>query len=354
MRMGERERVWLKIAGGALIGVACLWLSMRFVRPVLFSRALAAASWPWVAVALIGVTLIAAAKALRWQWLYPPDARPATWRTHFAILMISQMLNLLVSVVRLGELARMELMRREGRPVGMTLGTIVLEKSLDLLVVQALLLLAVPFAILPNWLRARTGIGALIVGVGVLAALLLVSRYREQLLALTERIPEPRSPFWARWASRLRKLLQTTLESIAALSGPRLVRVAVLTTLIWLGSAAVLVAMQIAFRIPPDWGAAFVLMIALTFSNWVPTPPAMIGVVGAVTVAVMVPFGVPPEQALAMGTVLNVVLVLPPLILGIWATWARLLRLPGSPGRLRQALGLAAPGSPETGERPLG
>jgi uncharacterized protein (TIRG00374 family) len=350
MRIGERARVWLKIAGGVLIGMACLWLSLRYVRPELFARALAAASWPWVAVALIGVTLIAAAKALRWQWLYPSDARPTTWRTHFAILMISQMLNLLVSVIRLGELARMELMRREGRPVGMTLGTIVLEKSLDLLAVQALLLLAVPLAILPDWLRARTGIGALIVGIGVLAALLLVSRYRERLLALVERIPEPRSQFWARWADRLRRLLLTSLDSIAALRGPRLVRVAALTTVVWLGSVAVIVAMQIAFRIPPDWGAAFVLMIALTFSNWVPTPPAMIGVVGAVTVAVLVPFGVPPEQALAMGTVLNIIVVAPPVLMGMWATWARLLRLRGSagPGRLNRALGLA-PAEPAEG-----
>ena len=348
MRIDERARVWLKIAGGVLIGVVCLWLSLRYVRPAPFAGALAAASWLSVALALIGVTLIAAAKALRWQWLYPPDARPASWRTHFGILMISQMLNLLVSVIRLGELARMELMRREGRPVGMTLGTIVLEKSLDLLVVQALLLLAVPLAILPNWLRVRSGTGALLVGVGVLAALLLVSRYRERLLAWTERIPEPRSLFWARWADRLRRLLQTTLDSIAALRGPRLVRVAALTTLIWLGSMAVLETMLVAFHIPPDWGAAFVLMIALTFSNWLPTPPAMIGVVGAIAVVVLTPLGVPPAQALALGTVLNVVLVAPPVLLGIWATWARLLRLPGDSGRLHQALGLAPP---ESGDR---
>jgi uncharacterized protein (TIRG00374 family) len=347
MRMGGRTRVWLKIAGGVLIGVACLWLSLRYVRLDLFARALKAASWPWVAAALIGVTLIAAAKALRWQWLYPPDARPAPWRTHFAILMISQMLNLLVSVIRVGELARMELMRRAGRPVGMTLGTIVLEKSLDLLVVQALLLLAVPFAILPDWLRARTGIGALILGVGVLAVLLLVSRYRDRLLTWIERIPEPRSPFLARWVGRLRRLAQTTLASIAALRGPRLARVAVLTTLIWLGSAAVLVAMLLAFHIPPDWGVAFVLMLALTFSNWLPTPPAMIGVVGVVAVVVLAPFGVPPARALALGTVLNIVLVAPPVLLGIWAAWARLLRLPGTPGRLRQALGLTPPESGE-------
>ena len=348
MRMGERERVRLKIAGGVLIGIACLWLSLLQVRPDSFVRALAAASWPWVVVALIGVTVIAAAKALRWQWLYPPDAVPVPWRTHFAILMISQMLNLLVSVIRLGELARMELMRREGRPVGMTLGTIVLEKSLDLLTVQALLLLAVPLAILPDWLRARTGLGVLAVGIGVLAALLLVSRYRERLLALVERIPEPRSPIGARWADRLRRLLRTTLESIAALRGPRLVRAAVLTTFIWLGSVAVMMAMLAAFHIPPDWGAAFALMLALTFSNWIPTPPAMIGVVGAVTVAVLAPFGVPAAQALALGTVLNFVVVAPPVLLGIWATWARLLRVPGDSGRLQQALGLA---TPESGDR---
>jgi uncharacterized membrane protein YbhN (UPF0104 family) len=231
----------------------------------------------------------------------------------------------------------------------MTLGTIVLEKSLDLLAVQALLLLAVPLAILPGWLRARTGLSALVLGAGLLAALLLISRYRNQLLALLARLPQPRSPYWARWANRLYRLLRTTLESIAALRGPRLLRVTVLTTAIWLGSVAVLVAMQIAFRIPPDGGAAFVLMIALTFSNWVPTPPAMIGVVGAVTVAVMAPFGVPPEQALAMGTVLNVVLVAPPLLLGMGATWARLLRLRGAPGsgRLRRALGLSSAEPPE-------
>ena len=343
MRIGERTRVWLRIVGGVLIGVACLWLSLRYARFDQCVQALAEASWLWVVVALAGVLLIAATKALRWRWLYPPDAQPLTWGTHFSILMISQMLNLLVSVVRLGELTRLELMRQEGRPVGMTLGTIVLEKSLDLLAVQVMLILAVPLAILPDWLRGRTGLGALMLGAGLLAALLLISRYRDRLLALLSRMPQPRSSFWARWAGRLRTLLQTTLESIAALRGPRLLRVVALTTVVWLGSVAVIVAMQIAFRIPPDWGAAFVLMIALTFSNWVPTPPAMIGVVGAVTVAVLVPFGVPPGQALAMGTVLNVVVVAPPVLLGIGAAWARLLRLGNTPGggRWRRALGLA-------------
>ena len=341
--MPQRERVnaWLKIAGGMLLGAVCLWLSLRNVHLSLFFRAIAEVSWPWVALALAGVTLVGALKALRWQWLYPPDAFPLPWTTHFSILMISQMLNLLVPV-RLGELARMGLMRQEGRPVGTTLGTIVLEKSLDLLVVPALLLVTVPLALLPGWLRSRAGAGALVLAAGLLAALYLVGRFRGRLVALLGKVPQPTHSFWVRWAGRLRRLLQTTLDSIAALDGPRLARLLALTAAIWLLSAAVLQAMLIAFRIPADWGAAFVLMIGLTFSNWVPTPPAMIGVVGAVTVAALAPFGVPPAQALALGTVLNVVLVAPPVLLGGWATWTRLwqLRASAKGGRLKRALGL--------------
>ena len=350
--MPQRETVnaWLKIAGGMLIGAACLWLSLRTVHLSLFFRALSQVSWPWVALALAGVMLVGALKALRWQWLYPPDAPPLPWTTHFSILMISQMLNLLVPV-RLGELARMGLMRQEGRPVGTTLGTIVLEKSLDLLVVPALLLITVPLALLPGWLRSRAGAGALVLGAGLLAALLLVGRFRGQLVALLGKIPQPDSPLWARWAGRAQRLVQTTLDSIAALDGPRTARLMALTAVIWLLSAAVLQAMLVAFRIPADWGAACVLMIGLTFSNWVPTPPAMIGVVGAVSVAALAPFGVPAAQALALGTVLNVVLVAPTVLLGGWATWTRLweLRASARSGRLNRALGLTPserPGDP--------
>ncbi len=350
--MPRRGRVdaWVKLAGGILIGAACLWLSLRAVHPGLFSQAIAQVSWPWVAVATAGVVLVAALKALRWQWLYPPDALPLPWTRHFSILMIGQMLNLLAPV-RLGELARMGLMRQEGRPVGATLGTIVMEKSLDLLVVPALLLITVPLALLPGWLRTQSGAGALVLGAGLLAALLMVGRLRGRLVALLDRIPLPGSPFWARWIARTRRLVRNALDSIAALDGPRLARLMALTAGIWLLSAAVLQAMLIAFRLPADWGAAFVLMIGLTFSNWVPTPPAMIGVVGAVTVVALASFGVPAAQALALGTVLNVVLVAPPVLLGGWAAWARLwaLRTSARDGRLHRALGLGPaepPGAP--------
>ena len=338
----------------SLVGAGCLWLSLRQVAADRFVAALAGVSWPWVALAIVGVVVIAAAKALRWQWLYAPDAAPQPWRRHFSILMVSQMLNLLAPV-RLGELARMELMRREGRSVGATLGTIILEKSLDLVAVQGLLLLAVPLAILPAWLVQRTGWGFFIIGGGLLAGLLLLARHRIRLLRAFQRLPRPPGDFWARGIGRVQRLIETTLENIAGLDGPHVFRVLALTTGIWLASLATLRAMLSAFASPAGWGAAFVLILALTFSNWIPTPPALIGVVGAVAVAVLMPFGVPAAQALALGTVLNAVLALPPILLGIWGAWDALWRLrdagPLRAAQLRQILGLAPPEPPDAESR---
>jgi hypothetical protein len=74
-----------------------------------------------------------------------------------------------------------------------------------------------------------------------------------------------------------------------------------------------------------------------------PTPPALVGLIGAVTEVTLAPFGVPRAQALALGTILNIVLVAPPVALGGWAAALRLLRVLDTPnqGGLRQALGLA-------------
>jgi hypothetical protein len=117
-----------------------------------------------------------------------------------------------------------------------------------------------------------------------------------------------------------------------------------ITAFIYLLSVGVIQTMLQAAGVGLDGGgAALALMLALTFSNLAPTPPALVGLVGAVTEVTLSPFGVPRAQALVLGTLLNIVLVGPPVALGGWATAVRLLRLLDTPNRggLRQALGLA-------------
>lgn len=340
-----KKRNWLQALAGLLVGGGCLWFSLSGVDVDRVVRQFAHIAWPWIEIAGAGVILVSAGKALRWQWLYPSHAAPLPWRTHFSVLLVAQMLNLVVPV-RLGEIARLGLMQQEGRPAGTTLGTIALEKSLDLLATGASLALLVPLALLPDWLRSTAGLGVFLTGLGLLIALLLAGGLRRWILrgiaAIRPSHPERPSP-WSRWIDRLFHLVETTLEGLGGLGAWRLLGVLALTGLIWLISVAVIRAILAAFAVSGGWTAALVLVLAIAFSNLAPTPPALIGLIGAVTQEALAPFGVPRYQALALGTMLNVVLVGPPVVLGGWVAGARLLRLLAShtPRRLRRALGLA-------------
>lgn len=353
MRAGRRTRILLQAGGGIIIGAACLWLSLRGADPRAVLGDIGEASRLLLVLAVVDVVLVAAAKALRWQWLFPaqspatgssrdPEAPPPL-PTTFGILMTSQMLNLLIPV-RLGEVARVGLMRQEGVPVGATLGTIVVEKSLDLLAVAGLVVLAVPLTVLPGAAPTPARVAGLAAAVALLAVLFLAGHYRQRVAALFQRIPAPAHPWAARLHRNSLRLVHTTLASLAVLEGPRLGRVLLLTASIWALAAGGIMLMLAAFHLPFNGGMALVLMLALTSSNWAPTPPALIGVVGAVTVAVLLPFGVPQTTALALGAALNVVLVAPPVLLGSWAVWQRLLALRSG---LRHALGLASHATPQ-------
>ncbi|MGD1993090.1 MAG: lysylphosphatidylglycerol synthase transmembrane domain-containing protein [Anaerolineae bacterium] len=341
-----KKRHWMQGLAGLLVGGVCLWFSLSGVDTERVVQQLGNIAWPWIGVATVGVVLVSAGKALRWQWLYPPLVRPLPWVTHFAILLVAQMLNLVVPV-RMGEIARLGLMQQEGRPVGTTLSTVAVEKSLDLIAAGALLALLVPMALLPGWLRSTTGLGVFLTGLGLLGALLLAGGLRRSILrwvAALRPAPSERQGRWSRWLDPLFRLVETTLEGLAGLEVWRLLGVLVLTGVIWLTSVAVMRVMLAAFAIGSGWTAGLVLVLVIAFSNLAPTPPALIGLIGAVTQEALTPFGVPRYQALALGTMLNVVLVGPPVIMGGWVAGVRLLRLVTSKTshRLRRALGLTS------------
>ena len=324
-----------------LVGAGCLWLSLRSVDPQGVSTSVRLVAWPWIGIAILGVILVSAGKALRWQWLYPENAFPLPWTNHFSTLLIGQMLNLVVPV-RLGEVARLGLMAQEHRPVGMTLGTIATEKALDLVATGLLLLVSLPMAVFPTWIGANAGKSALIAGIALLGGLGLLAQFRATILRVLLGLPEPRWRLMAYlWRVSLR-LFVGLLEGIGGVAGRKFLPVAGLTALIWLLSVNVIYIVLLGFGRGDLWRAAPVLLVALIFSNLAPTPPALIGVVTVVTEGVLVPFGVSLSEAFAIGVILNAVLVAPLIALGGGFAGMRLLRWLALPGRspARYVLGL--------------
>lgn len=328
---------WQGVVGLGLGGLA-LSLALRHIAWMQVVAAWQALRWPWLGLALIIVLMVSAGKAWRWQILYPTTAEPLPWIEHFGILLIAQMLNTLIPV-RLGEVARLGLMQQAKRPLGMTLGTIAAEKAFDLITTGALLMAALPVL---AWREARTtALTVIAVGVVTLIALGLLGWTRAFWLGLLHRLPRPRRP-WARaTVERVLRLPQALLEWAGTLSAGRWIAASLLSVGVWGLSIMCMEAVLRAF----DWTlpqAALLLMLAITFNNLLPQPPALVGTVLFVTQEVLTPFGLAREQALAVGAALNLAMVLPIVLGGAWAATARLGRLvllPGG-GRWRHALGL--------------
>lgn len=348
MESGDKEEVRRTLRGdlgraaiSIVIGILCLWLSLRGIDLDQVRSALGRMSPGWLAGAVGAVVLVALMKGVRWWYLYPAHRRPPSWKRTFPTLMTAQMLNVLIPV-RLGELARIGLMAQDDAAPGVTLSTIVVEKSLDLFSVGFLLLLVgAPVSILPEWFPAQSGMQMGISGAVLLVGLMVLWRVRGWLkarivsgLGFGGLLPDA-------WRERLTKLASDLLDGLGALTGLRTaLPVFGFTAAIWLASILTMYFMLEAFGLMSSWYVALMLSLAIYLSNLVPTPPALVGVIGAVTVLTLGWFGVPRSDAAALGLILNIILVAPLVLMGGIAAWMRFANLTQGKWRERWAWSL--------------
>lgn len=123
---------WLRLlAGAALAALALVYLG-REVDYRAAWRGLQAAHAGWLGAALLSVWLTILAKVARWRVLLGTEGARVPLGQVGGALLVGQMLNTFLPV-RVGDLVRMRWVGRVGPGQSYTLGTIVLEKVLDLL-----------------------------------------------------------------------------------------------------------------------------------------------------------------------------------------------------------------------------
>ncbi len=318
----RRARLLTQLGIGGLVGVAALVWAMRGLDGRAVWQALSAARYAWILVALVCVLGVALGKTARWRALYGASEPRVAFADLFSALMITQMVNVLVPI-RVGELVRIGLMKQAGQSGAVTLSTIAIEKSLDMVAAGLMAVLLGALAVAPDWLRAGSG-EILLLGAALCGGLALVwyvrawiERIGAQALAWGGWVP-------ARWQARLLRVMHATVQSLGVLTGWRLLsRVLFWTTLVWLLSLGMMLALFTAFDLNLPLAAGVVLMLALSFSSIVPSPPAFIGVMQAIAVIVLGEYGVAVAVAVGFGIMLNIVAVAPLILLGSCMLWQR-------------------------------
>ena len=245
MRLGgglsENAKSRLIQAGSVLLAAALLWLALRGTNVSEIWQSLRAANWLWLPV--LAAILIISHVLRAWRWMLLIDGLPergASRRARlgetFAALMIGYMVNYVAP--RLGEITRTATLgKRTGQPFTALLGTVVLERLLDV-VVLALGLLTIPLLMGDHLdelqatilTPATERVSALPLGLVLIAGSLVVA----VLVALAWTVRRSANAPDGLIARKVTPLLVSFREGIATLrTAPKRVTLVGLTLTIW-------------------------------------------------------------------------------------------------------------------------
>jgi uncharacterized protein (TIRG00374 family) len=305
------RRVWLSLALGAIVSGVSLWLILQSVNMNATLQVLYRSNVWFVLLALLAQLAAMEISVVRWRVLLGPF--PTSLQRLTQIFFSAHLLNTLLPV-KLGSVARVLLAAEsEKLNVGLVLGSVAIEKVLDLVVMLLLMLILAPFVPMPGWARDSLMVGVVTLVV-VLAGLVLVTRLREQILALLGRIE---GRVLGEGSLRSERFVRGLLESLENLTQRReAVQVLIWTGVIWLAGGLVNQLLFWALGIQAPWSAAWFVIVVLQIGTRIPALPANLGVFHYLVILALGVYGVGESEALAYAILLHLVVFILPALAG--------------------------------------
>lgn len=326
LNIKDRISWWRLLLSLVLSGLG-LWLLTREVSLAEIRQALRQAHLGYLLLAGLVILITMWAKAWRWQMLFHPRQEAPAFSPLFWALSLGMLVNTAVPFLRLGEVARVyNLGEQTSSSKTKALGTLVVEKVLDMLMLALTLFLLLPSLVLPTEpVVGNTVIPAYVADTGTVTAILafvafiglFVLAYQTTLVLRLARVilgwlPTP-------LGDRLLSLVTAGLEGLAALRSAR-------ATLLLLASSTLIALLSVltpfvlfpAFNLPLGIVAAAAIHVVLTIGTLPPSTPAKVGVFEFLVVFMLTKvLGVENEAvALAYAVLFHLIVVLPQILLG--------------------------------------
>jgi uncharacterized protein (TIRG00374 family) len=267
-----------------------------------------------VVVAL--VTLVV--KGWRWQLMFPAEQPPVPFRAAFWSTALGQYVNLIVPFLRLGEVARLYALNREtGVAPARALGTLVVEKTLDLIFFGLTILFILPFVVMPDYVN-QSRLWLVVLPLALLVVLYLLAYRTAWVISLWRRIVRPLPDRLGDW---LLRVAVSGLEGLAALRDRRRALLMVLISLlVAVLSVALPYALFPALGLPLTVLDAALIHVVVTVAITPPSTPAKLGVFNGAVALMLLQLGVSDETAVASYAILfYLVALLPPILFGFVA-----------------------------------
>jgi uncharacterized protein (TIRG00374 family) len=288
------------------------WWFLKDVPFAEVARVIARANWfLLLALSIPAYVLVIYLRALRWKHLTAPLGPFATGPL-FRATAVGFMANNIFPL-RAGEVIRSWYLSREGGGSRAAIfGTVILERVIDVVTVIGL-----AFGVLAllgaghDGLIARTAVLLLPVAIAPLVVIVLLEIAPDPIIAFAARLTRP---FSTRLTGFLEYALRRFSEGLGALrSGHHLLRVALYTVAIWLVASAIPLLAAFA-AVGVDLGspfqtlaAAWITQAAIGMAVALPSAPGFFGPYHFACKVALERFGIPPETAVALGTLIHAV-----------------------------------------------
>lgn len=295
--MHAGARLFLRAIFGLLVSGVALWLALRSIDIDRTLAILGRAAPPGVVALLLLIWLDVSVRSLRWGRLIDP-VRHVPWPRMLAYMLIGYLANNVLPA-RLGEFVRSHYLGdREGISRAAALGTVVVERVIDIVCVVLIGAAA---------LLALHGSPALVrgLGVSVLATVLLVAAIL--VLLHGHRLPGAGRIVAAidRWPA-VRELASRLRVGVRVVQRPStLLEATLLTVVAWLIGCLVFLAAAAAIGVPLSLLQSAVLSSGIALASAIPAGPGYIGTYELAGVTVGTALGLSADQALALSVIVH-------------------------------------------------
>lgn len=282
---------------GIAISVVALALVVRSVDLGAAWEVLGRAEPAWIALLLAFIVTDVLLRAVRWRILLAPLA-DVSLRTTLGSLLVGYLANNVLPA-RLGEIVRShDLGERAGVSRSMVLGTIVVERVVDTVVVVAIAAVAILVLSVRGIVASAVLVGLAVTALLVVAIVVGIAAHR---LPGADRL----RVFLGRWP-RVRDVLRKLRAGLAIASDARTMAAAVVLSIgSWSCTVLAFAAAAQAVGIEPTMGQAALLAAGTNLATAIPAAPGYVGTFELAAVTIAGSVGIAPEPALAFAVLVH-------------------------------------------------
>ncbi len=283
---------------GATISLVALFLVLRSVDLQATANVLRSADPRWIGVTLVLLSLDLAIRGLRWQRLVRP-IKAVKYLHMLGYLLIGYLMNNILPA-RLGELVRSHYLGdREGISRTSALGTVVVERFVDLVAVVGIASVSLLVLNVRGVLSSMVLVGVAVAGLFVIVLAIGLMAHRLPGAGRLRAIA-------ARWP-KIQELGRRLQDGLAVAGRPRtLVEAFACSSVSWSCSILAAAAAGQAIGLQLSIGQAALIASGVALAAAVPAGPANLGTFEFAAVAVGATIGIPRDEAFALALIVHV------------------------------------------------